>query len=238
VAPLPDPLPPPRVDARAAQRRVLATGGLLAAQAPWRAFTASGRLLHLQVAVGLAAVALLVVFLLAYGAALAAPQLALLAAPLAAANTAAGVAVARHLGRVPPAPVDPHVQAALSARARREQARRIAAVDPALARDLRIGRPDLPHGYDDGGLVDLNAVPTSVLEAELGWSAQDAARVVRLREELGGFGHVAEAAALAGVPQRAVDRVVDRLVCVGDVVVPSGAWSPSPRSARTRRSAS
>ena len=35
-----------------------------------------------------------------------------------------------------------------------------------LARELRIGRPDLPRQYDDGGLVDVNNVPVGVL-AEL-----------------------------------------------------------------------
>ncbi|GAA4628258.1 hypothetical protein GCM10023196_043850 [Actinoallomurus vinaceus] len=42
------------------------------------------------------------------------------------------------------------------------QARR-AAQDPAMAWELRIGRPDLPRRFDDGGLVDVNHVPPQVL---------------------------------------------------------------------------
>jgi hypothetical protein len=34
---------------------------------------------------------------------------------------------------------------------------------PVLARELRIGRPDVPRQFDDGGLVDLNHAPVPVL---------------------------------------------------------------------------
>lgn len=44
---------------------------------------------------------------------------------------------------------------ALAARARRNGARQLASTDPLFARDLRIGRPDLPVTYEDGGLVDI-----------------------------------------------------------------------------------
>jgi hypothetical protein len=51
-------------------------------------------------------------------------------------------------------------QALTTARARmdrRRQARELAERNPVLARDLKIGRPDVPHDYDDGGLVDVAA---------------------------------------------------------------------------------
>ncbi len=57
----------------------------------------------------------------------------------------------------------PAVAAALAARARRTEARRLAAVDPPLARELGIGRPDLRRGFDDGGLVELNTAPAAVI---------------------------------------------------------------------------
>ena len=38
----------------------------------------------------------------------------------------------------------------------REKARELAAADPGLAKELRIGRPDLPRQYNDGGLVDVD----------------------------------------------------------------------------------
>jgi DNA-binding SARP family transcriptional activator len=48
-------------------------------------------------------------------------------------------------------------------RARREQALQIIRWKPDLARELLIGRPDLPRQFDDGGLVDINAVPGYVI---------------------------------------------------------------------------
>ena len=56
--------------------------------------------------------------------------------------------------------------ALITARARmhrRQQARQLAQDNPVLARELAIGRPDVPHDYDDGGLVDVNHVPGDVL---------------------------------------------------------------------------
>jgi SARP family transcriptional regulator, regulator of embCAB operon len=47
--------------------------------------------------------------------------------------------------------------------ARREQALQIVRWKPDLARELLIGRPDLPRQFDDGGLVDINAVPGHVI---------------------------------------------------------------------------
>ncbi|GAA5169770.1 hypothetical protein [Amycolatopsis dongchuanensis] len=63
----------------------------------------------------------------------------------------------------PPPAEDPAVARVLAARARRQQARDLAARDPLLAKELGIGRPDLERGYDDGGLVDLNSAPAEVL---------------------------------------------------------------------------
>jgi DNA-binding SARP family transcriptional activator len=40
----------------------------------------------------------------------------------------------------------------------REHARQLAAYDPAGARQMGIGRPDLSRGFDDGGLIDINHV--------------------------------------------------------------------------------
>jgi hypothetical protein len=64
-----------------------------------------------------------------------------------------------------PVPTDPALARALHARQRRAEARELRAKDPALARDLGIGRPDLGRGYDDGGLVDLNTAPAPLIAA-------------------------------------------------------------------------
>jgi hypothetical protein len=124
-------------------------------------------------------------------------------------------------GRVfpPPAPPaitsDPAVAAALAARQRREHARAIAQRDPALARELSIGRPDLPREFDDGGLVDVNRVPASVLVDRLGLSVPEAERVVETRGQLGAFSGPAELAVYAELPDATVEAVRDRLLFLG-----------------------
>ena len=70
---------------------------------------------------------------------------------------------------------------------RRKQARHLVATNPALARDLRIGRPDLPRDYDDGGLVDVNHVPVGVFSSGLGLTPIEARDVVAARDKLGRF---------------------------------------------------
>jgi DNA uptake protein ComE-like DNA-binding protein len=120
-------------------------------------------------------------------------------------------------GRVfpPPGASDPAVAAALAARERRERARAITTSDPGLARELRIGRPDLPHEFDDGGLVDVNHVPAHVLVDRLGLSQEEAARVVEARTQLGRYSSPAELAIYAELPDATVEAVRDRLLFLG-----------------------
>ncbi len=84
-------------------------------------------------------------------------------------------------------PRDPAMMAAMAARARRAEARRLLTSDPALAHELRIGRPDLPRRYDDGGLIDVNSVPEHVLGALEGITPEMAVRIVTDRDLVGGF---------------------------------------------------
>jgi hypothetical protein len=85
----------------------------------------------------------------------------------------------------PPQPwsADPAVAAALTLRAKREEARTLVTRDPALARDLRIGRPDLPRQYDDGGLVDINTAPPSVIAQYCGLDHHAADQIDRARRQ-------------------------------------------------------
>ena len=72
------------------------------------------------------------------------------------------------VGPPPPPPYDPNVgrcRGSPGRRIKREEAREIARRDPQMARDLRIGRPDLPRQYDDGGLVDVNSAPSRSCES-------------------------------------------------------------------------
>jgi Helix-hairpin-helix motif len=109
-------------------------------------------------------------------------------------------------------PEDPAVAAVLQARQRREEARAIAARDVNLARELRIGRPDLPRQFDDGGLVDLNHAPPAVIVQLLGLSEADAAEVVEARDRIGGFSSPEEVIAYTDLSPTVVDGIRERLL--------------------------
>jgi hypothetical protein len=117
-------------------------------------------------------------------------------------------------GRVfTPAPAaQPAIAAALAARRRREEARAIATGDVALARELRIGRPDLPRQFDDGGLVDVNNVPVQVLVDRLDLSPAQAGEVVEARERLGGFAGPEELIGFSELSEATVNALRDRLL--------------------------
>ncbi|VVJ22961.1 Uncharacterised protein [Amycolatopsis camponoti] len=105
---------------------------------------------------------------------------------------------------------DPALAAALAARERRTEARKLVASDPLIARDLGIGRPDLPRNYDDGGLVDLNNAPAAVIASVCGLDPATAAGIVEIRTAAGGFSAVDDV--FTTVPVNAWDRLRDRAV--------------------------
>ena len=92
---------------------------------------------------------------------------------------------------------------------RRDQARQLAEDDPVLARELAIGRPDVPHDYDDGGLVDVNHVPGDVLASSLGLIPAESAAVVAARDQLGRFSSPEELSAYAQLPPDRVETLRD-----------------------------
>lgn len=108
--------------------------------------------------------------------------------------------------------LDPAIDEALGRRQRRVEARRILERDPALARELRIGRPDLPRKFDDGGLVDVNHVPATILATLPGFTPELADRVVRVRDEHHGFNFVEELEAYANLPEALADELAERLL--------------------------
>ena len=109
-------------------------------------------------------------------------------------------------------PQHPAIVAALQARQRREEARAIAARDVNLARELRIGRPELPRQFDDGGLVDVNHVPAPVMVQLLGLSEADAAQVTEGRDRIGGFSSPEELIAYTDLSPALVDGIRERLL--------------------------
>ncbi|WP_409330807.1 ComEA family DNA-binding protein [Trujillonella humicola] len=99
---------------------------------------------------------------------------------------------------------------ALAARARREEARELAGRDPALARDLGIGRPDLGRGYDDGGLVDVNTAPAAVIEQVCTIDRSHAAAIVAARERRGSFYNVGELLVDVDLPPHVAAHLQER----------------------------
>lgn len=115
---------------------------------------------------------------------------------------------------MPPA-YDPNqgaIQQIEADRRQRSEARELAQRDPQMARELRIGRPDLPRQYDDGGLVDVNSAPEESLSRYLGLSSAAAAHVVEVRQQLGRFERGDDLVNLAGVELSAYELVKDRII--------------------------
>jgi hypothetical protein len=108
---------------------------------------------------------------------------------------------------------DPAIQAALAARARREDSRKLAADDPLLARELRIGRPDLARSYDDGGLVDLNNAPPAMIAEVCGIPVDAADAIADARDRRGApFSTVDELLVLVDLPVTMWDHIRDRAI--------------------------
>ncbi|MER7004677.1 BTAD domain-containing putative transcriptional regulator [Dactylosporangium sp. NPDC000555] len=91
-------------------------------------------------------------------------------------------------GRLPA----PSTVVELAQRVRREQARQLVNHHPSIARELRIGRPDLPRTFDDGGLVDINNAPETILGSLHGIGPDEARRIVADRHMRGPLASVDE----------------------------------------------
>jgi Helix-hairpin-helix motif len=128
-------------------------------------------------------------------------------------GTAHAVVVQRRLFRpVPSAMEDPAVIAALARRKRREEARELLDRDPALAAELRIGRPDLPRDFDDGGLIDINTVSAQVLSRLPGLRPEDVERILTARLDPLGLHSVEDLIVSAEVPADVAESLREQLV--------------------------
>jgi DNA uptake protein ComE-like DNA-binding protein len=105
-----------------------------------------------------------------------------------------------------------HVAAARESLKRRDDARRLATKDPRLAREMGIGRPDLPRRFDDGGLVDLNHSPVHVIADLPGVDLLTAVKIVAARSQIGGFTSVDEMSVTLDLPPTQLDGIADRLL--------------------------
>ena len=106
--------------------------------------------------------------------------------------------------------VDAHLDQARQARDRREAAKALWVTDPALARELGIGRPDLGRAYDDGGLVDLNSAPASVIASVCGLDRALAEDIVAARHRQGLFYSAGEVPFHVRMPASMDDQLLDR----------------------------
>ncbi|MEV0721562.1 AfsR/SARP family transcriptional regulator [Micromonospora purpureochromogenes] len=116
-------------------------------------------------------------------------------------------------------------------RLRREQARYLLHRYPTARREFAIGRPDLPRAFDDGGLVDVNAVPDSVLATLPGLTDEQRRQVAMERWLRGPYGSMEELAARCPLPLAVTDRLRDILLFLpppGDVG-PGEAAPAGPR---------
>ena len=116
-------------------------------------------------------------------------------------------------------PVDPNAGArgkVEEGRRRRAEARRVAAQDPMMARELGIGRPELRRGYDDGGLVDLNCASADQLSALCGVPRDVAHEVVAARTAIGRFLDVEDAVLYGRVSEDHAPMIRDRGIVIRD----------------------
>ena len=109
---------------------------------------------------------------------------------------------------------------------RREQARQLAMVAPDRAREIGIGRPDLPMRLvDDGGLIDLNHVGGYDLARAAGLPTAQALGIVSDRVARGPFVRPEDLVLRGLITERTVRRLASRLICVPAGPAPA-AWPP------------
>ena len=110
---------------------------------------------------------------------------------------------------------DPAVEAAETRIERRAAGRQLLASQPALAREVGVGRPDIA-GADDYGLVDVNHVPAAVLTRLPGVTGDLASRIAAQRAQSGGFTSAEDLGMLLDLSPAAVDQMRDMVVFLPD----------------------
>ncbi|MCW3812854.1 winged helix-turn-helix domain-containing protein [Micromonospora sp. DR5-3] len=108
-------------------------------------------------------------------------------------------------------------------RLRREHARYLLYHYPTARGELHIGRPDLPRAYDDGGLVDINAVADQVLLGLPGLSPTQAQHLMLDRRVRGAYASMEELAARCLLPPAVSEPLREVLL----FLPPPSAYRPS-----------
>lgn len=104
-------------------------------------------------------------------------------------------------------------EAGAGRRRAREMGHDLVREDPALARELGVGRPDLPHARHCD-LVDLNHASAEAVAALPGVDADLARRIVEVREEIDGFSSLEDLGTVLDLPARLVERLRGRAVFI------------------------
>ena len=110
--------------------------------------------------------------------------------------------------------LDPTVAHAKGQIQLRKKALHIVQTDPQLARELRIGRPDLNPRFDDGGLVDVNHVPVAILTRLSGVDEALARHIVDVRDGIGGFASVDDLSVTLGLDPHRLDIDAGRMLFI------------------------
>ena len=110
---------------------------------------------------------------------------------------------------------DPLLDAARTRIERRAAGRHLLATQPALAKEVGLGRPDIA-GSDDYGLVDVNHAPAAALAKLPGMTRDLAAKCVAERGPAGGFSSVEDLGLLLDLPPDTVDQMRDSTVFIPD----------------------
>jgi DNA uptake protein ComE-like DNA-binding protein len=100
----------------------------------------------------------------------------------------------------------PPLEAAKARIKRRAKGRKLLARQPQLAREVGLGRPDLP-GTEDYGLVDVNHASQAALRMLPGVTEDAAQKIVSMRTELGGFSSAEDLGAALDLPPAMVDEM-------------------------------
>ena len=132
---------------------------------------------------------------------------------LAGGGFAHAVAIRRPLYAAIEDSASTHYERAERRLAVREQGRGLARSDPGKARQLGVGRPDLPDSFH-AELVDLNSAPAAVIATVTGVAMTTAERVVAARADTGGFSSVEDLDLIVDLPPAEVARLRDAGVCV------------------------
>ncbi len=95
----------------------------------------------------------------------------------------------------------------------REDALRLVREDPAHAKALGVGRPDIQLAFD-GGLVDVNSAPAEVIARLPHADEALAERIVQVRDRVGGFSSVQDLGLVLGLPAPVLDAWEGLVVCL------------------------